>query len=129
MSSTASKGVFLEVNTLKICLLSGWILLAGAWLAGGSPLQAASPESATPTGDIARGKKVYLEVCLPCHGPDPAQDGPLGPRIKGASPELLLHRVVSATYPKGYKPLRPTKLMPAMPALKDSIGDLAAYLR
>ncbi|MDH5752635.1 MAG: cytochrome c [Deltaproteobacteria bacterium] len=102
---------------------------AAAEQAAPAPAPVVDLGPAPQLGDAEAGKKVYLEVCLACHGPDPANDGPIGPKIQGASAELLLYRVVAGAYPKGHKPLRPTKLMPPMPNLKDKVGDLAAFLK
>ena len=76
-----------------------------------------------------RGRQVYLSQCVSCHGPDPAQAGPIGPQIRGSSKELLDAKVVNGTYPAGYAPKRPTKVMAPLPALAGDIGALADYLR
>jgi mono/diheme cytochrome c family protein len=76
-----------------------------------------------------RGRQVYLAQCTPCHSPDPAQPGPVGPEVKGASRELLEARLLSAGYPPGYKPKRPTSVMPAQPSVAPEIPALAAYLK
>jgi mono/diheme cytochrome c family protein len=78
--------------------------------------------------DPARGRAVYLANCVACHNNDPSRDGPIGPAIKGSSKELLEARVLSTSYPPGYRPKRPTKVMPQFPFLKDDIPHLAAYL-
>jgi mono/diheme cytochrome c family protein len=84
-----------------------------------------------PVADEAtsRGQALYLAQCTSCHASDPARPGPVGPPIKGSSPELLQAKVLHATYPPGYTPKRDSTLMPAMPQLESSIGDLAAFLR
>jgi len=79
--------------------------------------------------DWKRGRAVYLANCVACHNNDPSKDGPIGPVIKGSSTELLQARVLSTSYPPGYKPKRPTHVMPQFPFLKDEIPYLAAYLR
>jgi len=76
-----------------------------------------------------RGRQIYLSQCVSCHGPDPAQAGPIGPQIKGASKELLEAKVVSGTYPAGYTPKRSTTVMLPLPALAPDIPALADYLR
>jgi mono/diheme cytochrome c family protein len=76
-----------------------------------------------------RGRQVFLAQCAPCHGPDPAQAGPIGPAVKGSSRELLEAKVLRGAYPPGYVPKRPTKVMPPLPALADDVGPLADYLR
>lgn len=92
---------------------------AGACTDGGPPL----------SSEGERGRQVYLAQCTSCHASDPAQPGPLGPPVKGASPELLEARIVRGTYPPGYTPKRPSAVMQPMPNLAPSIADLAAYLR
>lgn len=82
----------------------------------------------TATGPAERGRQVYQAYCTACHAPDPARDGPVGPAVKGASPELLEARVVRGVYPPGHTPKRPSAIMQPMPNLAPSIGDLAAYL-
>jgi mono/diheme cytochrome c family protein len=76
-----------------------------------------------------RGRQVFLAQCATCHGPDPAQAGPIGPAVKGSSRELLEAKVLHGTYPPGYTPKRSTKVMVPMPALAGEIGALADYLR
>jgi mono/diheme cytochrome c family protein len=76
-----------------------------------------------------RGRAVYVANCVACHNNDPSKDGPIGPAIKGSSKELLEARVLTTSYPAGYKPKRPTKVMPQFPFLKDEIPYLAEYLR
>ena len=78
--------------------------------------------------DPKRRRAVYLANCVACHSNDPSRDGPIGPAIKGSSKELLEARVLSTNYPPGYKPKRPTQVMPQFPYLKDEIPHLAAYL-
>jgi mono/diheme cytochrome c family protein len=93
-------------------------------------LAACSDESSksVKNTDAARGRAVYLANCVACHNNDPSRDGPIGPAIKGSSKELLEARVLSTSYPPGYKPKRPTKVMPQFPYLKNEIPHLAAYL-
>jgi mono/diheme cytochrome c family protein len=78
--------------------------------------------------DARRGRAVYLANCVACHNNDPSKDGPIGPAIKGSSKELLEARVLTTSYPPGYKPKRPTQVMPEFPFLKNEIPHLAAYL-
>jgi mono/diheme cytochrome c family protein len=88
-----------------------------------------APGAAVATaGSAEKGRQVWLGQCIACHNNDPAKDGPLGPAVKGASRDLLEARVVKGTYPPGYTPKRPTKVMPPRPDLAASVPDLAAYL-
>ena len=84
--------------------------------------------AAPGSGDAAKGKQVWLSQCVVCHNPDPSKDGPVGPAVKGASKDLLEARVLHASYPPGYTPRRPTKVMPARPDLAPSLPDLLAFL-
>jgi mono/diheme cytochrome c family protein len=77
----------------------------------------------------ARGRQVYLAHCIQCHNANPAIAGPVGPPVKGGSRELLEAKIVRGEYPPGYKPQRPTKVMPPQPALAPDIPALAAYLK
>lgn len=79
--------------------------------------------------EAERGRQVYLGQCAVCHGQDPAQAGPLGPPVKGASRELLEGKVLRGAYPPGYTPKRSTTVMPPLPALAPEIPALAEYLR
>jgi len=92
-------------------------------------LALAGCEQAQLSPSAERGRQIYLSQCVSCHGPDPAQAGPIGPQIKGASKELLEAKVVSGTYPAGYTPKRPTRVMLPLPALAPDIPALADYLR
>ena len=76
-----------------------------------------------------RGRATYVANCVACHNSDPSKEGPIGPAIQGSSKELLEARVLSTSYPEGYKPKRPTKVMPQFPFLKEEIPYLSAYLR
>jgi len=77
----------------------------------------------------ARGREIYLSQCIACHNADPALPGAVGPPVRGSSPELLEAKIVRGTYPPGYVPKRPTKIMPVQPGLAPEIPNLAAYLK
>jgi mono/diheme cytochrome c family protein len=91
---------------------------------------AAAPETPAPTRVelVARGRRVYMGNCTACHNADPAKPGSLGPEIVLSSRELLEARVIAGVYPEGYTPKKDTRLMVALPHLKDEIDALAAYL-
>jgi len=84
---------------------------------------------ASAAGDAAKGKQVYMTICIACHNTDPSKDGAVGPALKGSPKALIEARVMKAAYPPGYKPKRPTVMMPPYPHLKASIDDLAAFLK
>lgn len=86
-----------------------------------------SESGLSPTAE--RGRQVYLAHCIACHNTDPAQPGPVGPPIKGASRELLEAKTLKGTYPPGYTPKRPTRVMAPIPAVGQDIAALADYLR
>lgn len=76
-----------------------------------------------------RGRQTYLANCVACHNTDPAQPGPVGPALKGSPRELLEAKVLNGSYPPGYTPKRPTKVMVPLPAVAPEIAALAEYLR
>jgi len=97
-------------------------LLALAVARGGGSGSGRSPAA-------ERGRQTYLAHCVACHNTDPSQPGPVGPPIKGSSRELLEAKVVNGTYPPGYTPKRPTKVMVPIPAVAPETASLAEYLR
>ena len=102
----------------------------------GGKVQALKSTSGSPGGEtdtaqaelIARGRSVYVSNCSACHNPDPQMPGSLGPDVAGSSEELLEARLIRNSYPQGYTPKRDSRVMMALPYLKDDIGALAAYL-
>lgn len=86
-------------------------------------------DSARNDSDWQRGRAVFLANCVACHNNDPARDGPIGPAIKGSSQALIEAQVLKNVYPEGYKPKRPTKVMPQFPFLSGEVRALAAYLK
>jgi mono/diheme cytochrome c family protein len=84
----------------------------------------------TLSREAERGRQVYTSQCTACHAFDPAQPGAVGPELKGSSPELLQAKVLHATYPPGYKPKRPTSVMPPQTQLTPAdVEALAAFLK
>jgi hypothetical protein len=49
--------------------------------------------------------------------------------VKGASRELLEAKILRGDYPPGYRPQRPTKVMPPQPTLAPDIPPLSTYLK
>ena len=101
------------------------------------PPQASGERGAAPGAGVEtqpheslgnRGRAVYLANCSACHNPDPSLPGNLGPPVAGSSLELLEARLLRNTYPEGYTPKRDSRVMMALPYLKDDIPSLAAYL-
>lgn len=92
-------------------------------------LAGCSEPSGTGGPAAQRGRQIYLAQCIACHNSDPGAAGPVGPPVRGASPELLAAKVLKGTYPPGHAPKRPTSLMPPQPALEPEILNLAAFLQ
>ena len=99
-----------------------WLVAALVAAAGCS-----TPEPLSPAAE--RGRQVYQSQCMACHNADPAKTGAVGPEVRGASADLLRAKVVEGTYPPGYAPKRPTKVMQPMPQLAGDVPALAEYLR
>jgi len=85
-----------------------------------------SEESGDPA--VARGEKIYRNICVVCHNADPNQPGPLGPANAGASRELLEAKLLRGEYPAGYTPQRNTQQMPRFEFLEPNLDDIAAFL-
>jgi len=79
--------------------------------------------------EAERGRLVYNSQCTACHAFDPSQPGAVGPEIKGSSRALLEAKVLQGIYPPGYRPKRPTRVMPPQPQLAADLPALAAYLK
>ena len=88
-----------------------------------------SSESAGKSVDWKRGRSVYIANCVACHNMDPSKDGPIGPALKGSTPELVKSRVLRTEYPPGYTPKRNTKVMPTFPFLESEIKYLQEFLK
>lgn len=112
----------MRITTL-ILVTACWALIVSA-CSGDS-----SPGDTAQSAEWQRGRATYIANCVACHNNDPSKEGPIGPAIQGSSRELLEARVLSTSYPEGYKPKRPTKVMPQFPFLKNEIPYLAAYLQ
>ena len=98
------------------------LAVAAALVLAGCGQEKLSPEA-------ERGRTVYNSQCTACHNFDPAQPGAVGPEIKGSSRELLDAKVLRGSYPPGYKPKRPTSVMPPQPQVAPDIPALSAYLK
>jgi mono/diheme cytochrome c family protein len=102
--------------------------------ADASPVTAAPAATSAPadppprTGDVAKGRQLFVTNCGICHATDPTLPGTIGPEVAGASRELVVRRVLHGDYPPGYTPKRQTGNMVAMPHLAPVIDDIAAYL-
>ena len=90
-------------------------------------LAACGREPLSPEAE--RGRGVYASQCTACHAFDPSQAGPVGPEVAGSSRELLEAKVLRGAYPPGYRPKRPTSVMPPQPQVAADLPALAAYLK
>ena len=79
--------------------------------------------------EAERGRQVYVAQCTSCHSSDPAQNGPLGPAVKGSSRELLEARLLRGAYPAWLHAQAPERDHAADAAPRGQPDDLAAYLR
>jgi mono/diheme cytochrome c family protein len=107
---------------MTVGLTSGCTKKSTENVAAGSAGQAAASD------DFNRGKVIYMTRCIACHNADPKLPGSLGPEIYGSSMELIRLRVTELKYPEGYTPKRKTKIMLAMPDLKNDIAAIHAFL-
>lgn len=86
-----------------------------------------SPTPSAPASRYELGKKRFNTSCLACHG-NPKVGRGSAPANWGSSEELLRAKVLSGSYPPGYKPKKPTRAMPKFPHLADEIINLTEYL-
>jgi mono/diheme cytochrome c family protein len=100
----------------------------GLVVLGAGVLLLAACEGPKLSPEAERGRQVYVSQCTACHAFAPSQPGPVGPEIKGTSRELLEAKVLRGTYPPGYKPKRPTAVMPPQPHLASELDALAVFL-
>jgi mono/diheme cytochrome c family protein len=101
-----------------------------AALASAALLASACSEQPPLSPGAEHGRQAYLSQCTACHHPtDPAKPGAVGPEIKGTSRAILEAKVLRGTYPDGYSPKRPTRVMPPMPQLAPDIDGLAEFLK
>ena len=89
---------------------------------------AANPGAGSAESLKDKGRAVYVANCTACHNPDPHLPGNLGPEVAGSSQALLEARILHNSYPEGYTPKRDSRVMVALPYLKDDIPALGAYL-
>jgi mono/diheme cytochrome c family protein len=77
---------------------------------------------------VVQGRVVYGLHCISCHNVNPANDGTLGPAIKGSALELVQARVMRGEYPPGYSPKRNTRIMQKLPLTPEEIEQVHAFL-
>lgn len=83
--------------------------------------------------DIAKGKRIYLSVCIQCHNKDPNLKGSIGPEIVDAPLEIMTAKVMTGKYPEklppGFVPKRKTRAMRPLPQYKNDIPAIHAYVQ
>ena len=85
-------------------------------------------ETLTIVSDPEKGKVVYYANCISCHNYNPKKPGSIGPQIYKSSKELLSNKINFGKYPKNYKPIMSTNIMPLLPHLDKEISNLHAFL-
>ena len=95
---------------------------------GSPPLPPGAHPGLPPNPLLARGRAIYLTACISCHNVNPRLPGALGPEVYGASLPLLNARILTGTYPPGYKPKRASGTMAPLPHLRAEIPALHAFL-
>jgi len=87
----------------------------------------------SPEELIEQGKRLYISNCISCHNKDPNLKGALGPEIVDAPLEVMTSKVMTGLYPErlpeGYTPKRKTKIMKAIPKLKEDIPAIYAWVQ
>jgi mono/diheme cytochrome c family protein len=82
---------------------------------------------------LARGKKVYMAVCIQCHNKDPNIKGPIGPEMVDAPIEVMTSKVMTSNYPNplpsGFVPKRKSHAMRAFPKLQADIPYIHAWVQ
>lgn len=112
------------------CFAAAAVLVAAAVFSACNKSSAPPSEPQDPQQQalIKHGRAIYQTTCIACHNSNPKQPGALGPDVWGSSLPLITARVISASYPPGYKPKRQTHTMVALPQFKDDLPALHAYL-
>lgn len=66
------------------------LLVAGSLVLGGSTFLLAGSTQTIPQGDeyARKGRKIYVQLCVACHGPSGRGDGPAAPALKTPPADL-----------------------------------------
>jgi mono/diheme cytochrome c family protein len=103
---------------------------SGAPLAAAALLLVGCSEPAALGPQAERGRQVYQAQCTACHHPtDPSRPGAVGPELKGTPRAVLEAKLLHGAYPEGYRPRRPTNVMPPLPQVGPELDALAEYLK
>jgi mono/diheme cytochrome c family protein len=116
----------MKKNDVKLVVRALFSIVIVSFLIFACSQPSSQPVSQSPLA--VKGQSIYMANCVVCHAANPAQDGPVGPAIKGSARELVEARVLKAAYPPNYTPKRNTKVMPAFPQLAGDIDALVAFL-
>lgn len=85
----------------------------------------------TPLEDLSleeRGRRVFQAKCIACHSINTKQDGSLGPALYGVPLEVFKAKTLTGRYPEGYQATRTSRVMPAMPEVKEHIEALHRFV-
>ncbi len=75
------------------------------------------------------GKQIYTSVCMKCHNANPSKPGSIGPDLYTTPLAVFKTKVVTGTYPAGYKPKRKTRIMPKFHHLTTKVNLVYNYIR
>lgn len=121
-------GIRCQLSISLLMLLAFGLGFSSCESKDGSQSKAAGSQNLSKDELILVGKRIYQANCISCHDMDPKKAGPFAPPVWGSSQELITERVLNAAYPQGYKPQRTTRIMVALPHLKEQIPAIHQYL-
>ncbi|MFN8635641.1 MAG: copper resistance protein CopC [Chloroflexota bacterium] len=103
----------------------GGVLYARASIAPSLPADARALKNPFPpdTASIARGKEVYEQQCVTCHGPNGRGDGPLAASLRPRPADFRVHMAAGHTDGELYTWLSKGVPGTAMPAFEGQISD------
>lgn len=114
-------------STITLVILLIALVAVGIFVATRTEDEVGMPKTAFEVG-----KRMYRSICIACHHPDPSKQygtaAAFGPPIAGSTLELLEMRVLSTSYPKGYKPKRNTQLMTTFKMTDAQLAGLHTYV-
>lgn len=76
---------------------------------------------------VTIGEKLYIRNCWSCHS-DP-RVGMMGPELITTPDRVFKPKILTKSYPDGYKPKRSTKLMPTFKLTDEEIEAIVKYVR
>jgi mono/diheme cytochrome c family protein len=109
---------------------SGYAVALLLLVVAGAPAQAGSDEA------VARGKKVYNQICASCHGRYGRGDGPIAPNLVARPPDLTNPKVLGGRSDEqilarigGGKGARHTPMAVAQALQPEAMRDAIDYMR